>query len=127
MALAKCTFSDESGFSLIETLVASLILVTGVVSLAGLFTISTTANRTARGTTFAMVLAQQKMEQLRGLTWGFDVLGLPLSDTTTNVANMPFTSDGSGLAPSPSGTLKADTTGYVDYLDQYGNWIGSGD
>ncbi len=126
MALAKSTFSDQSGFSLVETLVACLILITGVVSLAGLFTISTTANRTARATTFAMVLAQQKMEQLRGMAWGFDVLGLPLSDMTTDISSVPFTSAGTGLSPSPAGTLTQNTAGFVDYLDQYGNWVGSG-
>ena len=32
-------------------------------------------------TRYAALLAQQKMEQLRGLTWGFDILGLPVSDS----------------------------------------------
>ena len=30
------------------------------------------------------MLAQQKMEQLRGLTWGFDTVGLPVSDYSTD-------------------------------------------
>lgn len=126
MALAKSTFSDESGFSLAEVLVATLILITGVVGLAQLFTISTTANRTARGTTFAAVLAQQKMEQLRSLTWGYDVLGLPESDTTTDLSVSPATSGGYGLSPSPAASLQQNTPGYVDYLDQNGNWVGTG-
>ncbi len=126
MALAKCRFSNQSGFTLIEVLVAATILITGVVALAELFFLSTQANRAARGSTFAMVLAQQKMEQLRSLTWGFDILGLPLSDTTTDISVVPFGSSGAGLSPSPAGSLQQNTAGYVDYLDAYGNWVGSG-
>ncbi len=126
MALAKSRFSDQSGFSLVEVLVASLILMTGVIALAQLFIIATSANRVARGTTSTMVLAQQKMEQLRGMAWGFDVLGLPLSDTTTDISVVPFTAAGTGLSPSPAGSLTQNTPGFVDYLDQYGNWVGSG-
>ena len=126
MALAKSRFADQSGFSLIEVLVASLILTTGVIALAELFIISTSANRVARVTTSTMVLAQQKMEQLRGMAWGFDVLGLPLSDTSTDISAVPFTNTGSGLSPSPPGSLTQNTAGFVDYLDQYGSWVGSG-
>jgi hypothetical protein len=66
------------------------------------------------------------MEQLRGLEWGFDILGLPLSDTMTDTSVIPFTNAGSGMSPSPAGALTRNTVGYVDYLDAYGNWIGSG-
>jgi hypothetical protein len=126
MALAKSRFSDASGFTLAEVLVSSAVFITGVVALAQLFAMATMANRTARGTTSSMVLAQQKMEQLRGLTWGFDVLGLPLTDTTTDVSVVPFGNGGPGLSPSPPGSLTQNTAGFVDYLDQYGNWIGNG-
>jgi len=126
MALAKSTFSDQSGFSLAEVLVAIFILVTGVVALAQLFIISMSANKTARATTVTMIMAQQKMEQLRGMTWGFDILGLPLSDTTTDTSVIPFSAGGAGLSPSPPGSLTQNMTGYVDYLDQYGNWVGTG-
>ncbi len=124
--MAKSRFADQSGFSLIEVLVASIILMTGVIALAELFIISTSANRVARATTTTMALAQQKMEQLRGMTFGFDMLGLPLSDMTTDVSVVPFTNTGSGLSPSPPGSLTQNTAGFVDYLDQYGNWVGSG-
>ncbi len=126
MALAKSRFNDASGFTLTEVLVACVILITGVVALAQLFVISTQANRAARSSTATMVLAQQKMEQLKGLTWGFDTLGLPLSDMTTDISTIPFGTGGTGLSPSPAGTLAQNTAGFVDYLDQYGNWIGNG-
>jgi prepilin-type N-terminal cleavage/methylation domain-containing protein len=126
MALAKSRFSDASGFTLIEVLVSSVVFITGVVALAQLFVISTMTNRAARSTTSTVVLAQQKMEQLRGLAWGFDVLGLPLTDTTTNISIVPAGPGGSGLSPSPAGSLSQNITGFVDYLDEYGNWIGNG-
>ncbi len=105
---------------------ALAIFLTGTVALAVLFTASTAANRSARGTTYASVLAEQKMEQLRSLAWGFDLLGLPLSDTTTDISVMPPTTSGSGLSPSPAGSLTTNMAGFVDYLDQNGKWVGTG-
>lgn len=126
MALAKSRFSDDSGFTLVEVLVSSAVFITGVVALAQLFVVATVANRAARSTTSTMVLAQQKMEQLRGLTWGYDVLGLPLTDTTTDISVVPTGNGGAGLSPSPPGTLTQNIVGFVDYVDEYGNWIGNG-
>jgi hypothetical protein len=73
-------------------------------------------------------MAQQRLEQLRGLTWGFDLdgLGLPLSDTTTNLAVDPPAHNGSGLNPSPSDSLEQNTAGFVDFLDGNGVWVGTG-
>ncbi len=110
-----------------ETLVAIAILTTALITLAQLFTIAITTNRSARVTTFSAVLAQQKMEQLRSLAWGYDLLGLPVSDTATNTAVFPEQSNGgTGLSPSPAGTLDANVAGYVDYLDEYGRSLGGG-
>ena len=82
-------------------------------SLAQLFLISTKANQSARLTTTASVLAQQKMEQLRGLTWGFDIIGLPLSDTTSDLTVVPEQPQGGpGLTPSPEGSLQSNVDGY---------------
>jgi prepilin-type N-terminal cleavage/methylation domain-containing protein len=119
--------AGDGGFSLIEVLVATTILTVALSALAQLFAIATNANTGAKSTTFAALLAQQKMEQLRGLTWGFDPLGLPLSDTTTNVTVVPETmTGGTGLSPSPAGSLGANTDGYCDFLDKYGKSLGGG-
>jgi prepilin-type N-terminal cleavage/methylation domain-containing protein len=119
--------ASQEGFSLVEVLVAVVILVTGLIAVAELFIISTNANRAARRVTSTAVLAQQKIEQLRGLTWGFDDFGLPISDYSTNVAVTPPTSSGGGgLQASPGDTLATATPGYVDYLDAYGAWVGTG-
>lgn len=120
-------WAGEDGFSLLEVLFATTILTTAVVALAQLFAVSTRANTSARATTFTAVLGQQKMEQLRGLTWGFDSLGLPLTDTSSDTTAAAETATGgSGLTPSPAGTLGANTDGYCDFIDGNGLSLGGG-
>jgi prepilin-type N-terminal cleavage/methylation domain-containing protein len=122
--------SSEAGFSLIEVLAATTILGVVAIGVAQLFGVAIMANMNAKSRTSTTVLAAQKMEQLRGLTWGFDTqqtgLGLPLSDTTTDLSVDPPTSTGRGLNPSPPGTLRTNTPGYVDFLDADGRWVGTG-
>ena len=129
MQPAKSSFSSQGGFSLVEV-VFSLAILTGVsLGVAQLFAASTNANRIAHNRTSTTSMAEQKMEQLRSLSWGFDLLGqgLPVTDTTTNLAVYPHKDDGSGLNPSPSDTLLKNTPGFVDYLDANGAWVGTGD
>jgi prepilin-type N-terminal cleavage/methylation domain-containing protein len=117
----------EGGFSLIEVLVAVTILTVALTALAQLFAVSTRANSSAKATTHATLLAQQKMEQLRSLAWGFDAFGTPLTDSTTDIAVVPESAHGgAGLSPSPSDALRRNTTGYVDYLDGSGTVLGTG-
>jgi len=121
--------SSEAGFSIAETLIAVGILGTVAMGVAQLFAVATMSNVNAKLQTSATTLATQKMEQLRGLTWGFDTagLGLPLSDTTSNLATDPVSLGGSGLNPSPGGTLDGNVAGYFDYLGTDGRWVGTGD
>jgi type II secretory pathway pseudopilin PulG len=104
MALAKFRFSPdggrhgEAGFSLVETLVATTMLALALTALAELLVISVRNNAVAKNGTFTSILASQKMEQLRGLTYGFDVLGLPISDTTTDTPKCGGRDRRTGLA-----------------------------
>ncbi|MGE5198509.1 MAG: type IV pilus modification PilV family protein [Rhodospirillaceae bacterium] len=117
----------EGGFSLVEVLVAAVILMTGLIAVAQMFVASTNQNMASRRVTTTAVLAQQKIEQLRALAWGFDEFGLPVSDFSSNIAVTPPTSSGGvGLQASPPNTLTSSTAGYVDYLDAYGEWVGTG-
>ena len=119
--------ASERGTTLVETMVAVVILAVGLVGVAQMFVYSTNTNREARRVTMTSILAQQKIEQLRALTWGFDDFGLAISDYSSNVTVTPPTSTGGlGLQPSPAGTLTTSTAGYVDYLDAYGAWLGTG-
>ncbi|HVH25108.1 MAG TPA: hypothetical protein VM818_00065 [Vicinamibacterales bacterium] len=79
-----------TGFSLVEVLVATTIVIVGVASLAHLFVVSADASRLAHSSSMALLAAQQKLEALRA--------------------------DAIGLGLSPPGTLGANTPPYVDYL-----------
>jgi hypothetical protein len=117
----------ECGSSLLEAIIASGLMAGALAALGQMFAISVANNRSARAASYATVLAQQKMEQLRGLTWGFETLGLPISDTTSNTAaSVETPTGGTGLSPSPAGTLTSNTDGWVDYVDQSGNALGGG-
>jgi len=110
--------------------VAVGLLATVSLGVAQLFAVATDANASSKGQTSTALLAVEKMEQLRSLTWGFDqstaALGLPVSDTTTDVSLRDPAGGGNGLNPSPPGSLTANVAGYVDYLDPNGLWVGNG-
>jgi hypothetical protein len=128
MALAECTATNasERGSTLIEVLVATMVMITGVLGMAQMFSLATTSNASSRANTFTTILAEQKLEQLRSLTWGFDVEGLPLSDFSTDTSVVPEDPDGgTGLSPSPVDALRSNTLGYVDHLDRHGAIIGN--
>jgi prepilin-type N-terminal cleavage/methylation domain-containing protein len=120
--------SSNRGFSLVEVIVSMGLLTAVSLGVAQLFALSTRANLIAKGQTSTTAMAEQKVEQLRGLTWGFDLQGqgLPLSDTTTNLAVYPPAHNGSGLNPSPTDALEQNTAGFVDFLDGNGAWVGTG-
>jgi type II secretory pathway pseudopilin PulG len=126
--LAKFRSSNsEAGFSLLEVMIATGIMAGAVAMLGQMFAISIMNNNSARAGSYATVLAEQKMEQLRGLTWGFDLLGLPVSDNATDTAlPVEAPAGGTGLSPSPTDALTVNTGGYVDYIDQFGNSLGGG-
>lgn len=130
MALAKSSSTpsrSERGFSLVETVVAMAILATSLVGMAHMFALATSQNIAARSTTSATILAQEKIEQLRGLTWGFDQLNLPISDFASNTTiDPPSPTGGTGLSPSFGDTLSQNVDGYVDYVGRLGQPLGGG-
>ena len=129
MVLAKssCRPTDERGFSLVETLLATMLMVTGVIATAQMFVLATRGNMSAQRGTFTATLAQEKMEQLRGLTWGYDPVGLPITDLASNISVDPPTANGGvGLSASPANALSSNVQGYVDYVDRYGRTLGGG-
>jgi hypothetical protein len=60
---------SERGFSLVEVLLASTILIVALLSLAQLLSLATAANAAARRATFATVLAAEKLEEFHTLPW----------------------------------------------------------
>jgi type II secretory pathway pseudopilin PulG len=113
-------FPASAGFSLIEAIIATGLLATLVVGVGQVFLISSRAIHIARVRTLAAILAGQKMEQLRSLSWAHAPGGGLLSDLTTNLAVEPPSTDGPGLSPAPAGSLDADVPLYVDYANASG-------
>jgi hypothetical protein len=97
-------------------------------SVAQMFALATEKNLTAKQQVSTTTMATQKMEQLRGLTFAYDAsgLGLPVTDTTTNLTLCTPDATGQGLNPSPSDSLEENRAGFVDYLDGRGSCIGTG-
>src|SRR5438105_15962929 len=60
---------DDRGFCLLEVLVATTIMTVAIASLAQVLALGTALNASAARTTYAAILASQKVESLRGLGW----------------------------------------------------------
>jgi hypothetical protein len=96
---------------LVETLVAMLVLTTGLLAMAELVRLAVASNVRARRSSVAAILATQKIEELRSLAWEFDVSGVPVSDR--------------GLQASPW-SLQQNTPGFVDHVDRASAVVGEG-
>ncbi len=123
--------SSERGFTLAEVAVSTGLMAVAAIGVAQLFAVAVNANLASRGQTSSAVLAVQKMEQLRSLTWGYaegpsGAVGAAITDLTTNLTIDPPAAGGAGLSPSPANSLDQNTAGYVDYVDALGNWVGTG-
>jgi type II secretory pathway pseudopilin PulG len=121
----SCSSNGEAGFSLLEVLIAAGLLVSVAAGVTQVSILTVRASYGARAQTLSTVLAAQKMEQLRSLTWTYTETGDPSSDNFTNLSTDPPSGSGPGLQPSPSGSLDTDTALYVDYLDAAGGWVPS--
>lgn len=106
--------------------VAAGLLVVVLAGVAQLTAMAVAATRTSAVDTVALLLASQKLEQLRSLPWRFDPGGRRVTDRATDLTRDPPGSRGTGLTPSPRDSLTRSTPGYVDYLDEQGRWIGTG-
>ncbi len=98
--------SQARGFTLVETLIATGLLVTALAGLAQLLAMSVRFTRDAGQSGVALMGAQDKLESLRALRFGYDDSGEPVTDAR--------------LDPSPSMALSENAPGYVDWLDASG-------
>jgi prepilin-type N-terminal cleavage/methylation domain-containing protein len=108
---------DARGFTLVEVVISAGLLATLAAGGAHLIGRAVRDADAARVRTVATVAALQKMEQLRALGWGVE------SDSDTDLASDLPSAGGTGLGPSPPGTLDDDVPGYVDYLTGDGVWL----
>lgn len=98
--------SSPDGFTLLETVVATGVLVTALAGIAQLFALSVRSTRAAGTEGAALIAAQDKIERLRSLDFAYGPVGEPVTDP--------------GLAPSASLSLADDTSGSIDYLNAEG-------
>lgn len=101
------------GFTLLETVVATAILVTALTGMAQLFLVGVRLTRTSGSQGAALVGAQSKLEALRSLAMAYG----PAWEIVTDPA----------LAESPPAALQEDTAGYVDALDAGGRTVDDDD
>jgi prepilin-type N-terminal cleavage/methylation domain-containing protein len=91
---------SDRGFTLVEVLVATVLLSTAVVAMAALFGLAGLSIRNARRQSVATLMAAGKLAELRVMD---------------EVA-----------AVSPEDALVRDVDGFVDYLDAGGRWVAGG-
>lgn len=101
------------GFTLLETLVATGILVTALAGVAQLFVLGSQLTRHAGTSGAALLAAQNKLELLRAQAFTYDPSGIVVTDP--------------GLEPSPPDSLQEDLDPYVDWLDVNGELTGNAD
>jgi prepilin-type N-terminal cleavage/methylation domain-containing protein len=120
--------AHAAGFTLVEVLVALSLLACAALGMADLVLRSVNAVYAARQQTIATTLAIDRMEQLRGLSWGLGdaVVPGPLSDTTTGFATSRPAPGGTGLQPSPPSAADVNTAGFMDTADSQGRWMSGG-
>jgi type II secretory pathway pseudopilin PulG len=97
------------GFTLLETLVATGILVTALAGIAQLFVLGVRVTRESGSRGAALLSAQAKLETLRSLAMAYGSAGEMVTDPA--------------LEASPARSLREDTGGYVDRLDAAGRTV----
>jgi type II secretory pathway pseudopilin PulG len=105
--------TSKRGFTLLETLIATGLIVTAVAGLAQLFALSARFTRDAGQFGVALVAAQDKLESLRSARYDYDIDGAPVTDPALHV--------------SPAGALIGDVANYADWLDERGTVLETGD
>ncbi len=98
--------SSHDGFTLVETVVATGILVTALAGIAQLLALSVRSTRDAGSQSAALMAAQDKVEALRALAFTYDAAGAPVTAPELAVRN--------------SLSLEEDTAGAVDFVDAHG-------
>lgn len=94
------------GFTLVETLIATGLLVTAIAGLAQLFALSVRFTRDSVQSGVALAGAQDKLEAFQALRFGYDEDGESVTDARLN--------------GTPAASLSGDVEGCVDWLDASG-------
>lgn len=121
---------DPRGTTLIETVVALGLLVILLGTMAVLLGVGRQVMVATRRDALAMTLARSRLEELEGLAFSTFALAsggtVEVTDLVTDLSPERAAVGGAGLAPSPADSLVAARSGYADYLDADGRWVGAG-
>lgn len=102
----------EEGFSLIEVMVAIVILTIGLLSLAQMMVLATSSNTLAGRMTSATGLAKEQLERLKAIPF------YPPPVTPGSLVRNPLLNDG--------GDINATVGGYAAFYDSNGNQVAEG-
>jgi type II secretory pathway pseudopilin PulG len=112
---------SERGFTLIEVLVATFIIIVGLVAVATGFQYATAGVATGRGETVATFLAEQRLEQLKAVAltnyngpWGGTSLGAGTTTEYCQSSNIGTTSSNCQATAFSGGTTYTRTTTITD-------------
>ena len=84
---SRQTVGGDAGFSLVEAMVASLVLTVGLVGLAQLLAVATVMHSDARQATTSTTLAQQKLDELtKSTTLAASLSSVQLGSIASNMA-----------------------------------------
>ncbi len=110
-----------AGFGLLEALIACGLIVVLAAGVAQLTLASVAAVRAAGDETLALLLAVQKIEQLRSPAWERRPESAGATDPTGADPGGP------GAGAAAGGSLQRNVSGYVDYLSARGAPVGGGE
>jgi hypothetical protein len=126
----SCVRSSR-GATLIEALIGLALVAVLVVTMAMLVAMGRDVTARSRRELMALTLARARLEQLEGLACSRYVLPsgttVDVTDLVTDLSGDVPALGGAGLAEAPVDALIAPRSGYVDYLDVRGRWVGRDD
>lgn len=111
------------GFALLEVVVALVVATVGLLGAAQSIMTAARVQADAALSTTAVALARDKVDEIRGLAWGFDAAGGPQADDSTDLVRGAAIG-GAGLSASPEDALDRDIDGYCDYIGVGGIHLG---
>jgi len=107
MRMKKKSYCGESGFSLIEVMVAVVILTVGLLSLAQLMVVATNSNSLSGRMTSSAAIAKERLELLKAAPFYINVAAKAVNPQL-----------------APGGNINNDVGGYFQYYDPDGRPVG---
>ncbi|HZM99020.1 MAG TPA: hypothetical protein VFB70_06490, partial [Pyrinomonadaceae bacterium] len=88
---SKNKTKGQRGFTIVETTIASLVMLVGALGVSSLFLFSTQNNIGGSERALAMAVAQQQLEQTRSVTFEDTTLTAGTTTTTVTSGGRPYT------------------------------------